>query len=52
MKIGGVSKIKETSPDIVGTELFWTVNNLKQSWYIYIYVCVYILRNYYLLYFF
>lgn len=31
MKIGGVSKIKETSPDIVGTELFWTVNNLKQS---------------------
>lgn len=41
MKIGGVSKIKETSPDIVGTELFWTVNNLKQSWYIYICVCVY-----------
>lgn len=40
MKIGGVPKIKETSPDIVGTELFWTVNNLKQSRYIYMCVSV------------
>ena len=34
MKFGGVPKIKESSPNIVGTELLWTVNNLKQSRYI------------------